>query len=102
VEAWQRAALLARRCADGAEAWRLEIDSHEGQRGHTRQYLGKDGRGGACDTARPRRVRDRQQEKSYAGQQRAERQRVAHDGISAGRAQAATELVCRRVAHGGH
>jgi hypothetical protein len=28
--------------------------------------------------------------------------RAAHDGISTGRAQAATELVCRRVARDGH
>jgi hypothetical protein len=40
--------------------------------------------------------------KSYAGQQRAERRRAAHDGIPAGRAQAATELVCRRVARDEH
>jgi hypothetical protein len=40
--------------------------------------------------------------KSYAGQRRAERRRAAHDGVFAGRAQAATELMCRRVARDGH
>jgi hypothetical protein len=37
VEAWQRTALVARRCADGAEVWRLEADPHGGQRGRARQ-----------------------------------------------------------------
>jgi hypothetical protein len=36
--------------------------------------------------------------KGCVGQWRARRQRVAHSGVSAGRAQAATELVYRKVA----
>jgi hypothetical protein len=40
--------------------------------------------------------------KIYAGQRHAERRRAMHDGVPAGRAQAATELVCRRVARDGH
>jgi hypothetical protein len=30
VEAWQRAALVAWRCADGAKSWWLEVDPHGG------------------------------------------------------------------------
>jgi hypothetical protein len=37
VEAWQRTALVAQRCADRAEAWRLEADPHGGQRGRARR-----------------------------------------------------------------
>jgi hypothetical protein len=62
VEAWQRAALVAWRYANGAEAWRLGTDPHEGKRVRAQQYLGKDGREGTCDAARPRRVRTQQQE----------------------------------------
>jgi hypothetical protein len=36
--------------------------------------------------------------KGCAGQRRARRQRVAHSGVSAGRARAVTELVYRKVA----
>jgi hypothetical protein len=38
--------------------------------------------------------------RSCAGQRRAERQRAAHGGVPAGRAQAATGLMCRKVARG--
>jgi hypothetical protein len=41
---------------------------------------------------------NRRKKSNHAGQRRARRQRLAHRGVSAGRAQAATELVYRKVA----
>jgi hypothetical protein len=61
--------------------------------GATRQGRSKRGSGN-------RRRRRSYAEQRRAGQRRAERQRAAHGGVSAGRAQAATELVCRKVARG--
>jgi hypothetical protein len=63
-----------RTCAGGGEAWRLGTDSHEGRRGRARQYLGKDGRGGTCDAARPRRVRpdNKKKKNNHAGQRHAQ------------------------------
>jgi hypothetical protein len=51
------------------------------------------------DLARPKQARVRQQGKrsNCAGWRR-----TTHGGVSAGRAQAVTELVCRRVARDGH
>jgi hypothetical protein len=50
----------AQACADETEVQQLRADPHGEQRGRARQYLGKDGRGGTYDAARPRRARVRQ------------------------------------------
>jgi hypothetical protein len=56
-----------------------------------------------CGSGRSERVTNNgRRRKSYAGQRCAERRRAAHDGVPVGRAQAATELVCRRVVRDGH